>query len=213
VQAPFAGVAGAHLADVGALVGATSPTKLATLVQLDPIHVSFSVNERDVLRVRAELAARGIRRPDQPRADGPPLEIALANESAFLHRGYLDYVAPQLDATTGTPEVRGVFANPDRALLPGLFVRVRVPVSTRQDALMVSETALGADQLGRYLLLVKPDGTVEQRPVQAGQQVGPLRVILQGIAATDRVVIGNLQRAIPGAKVEVEQGSLAAPAR
>ena len=211
VKAPFDGIAGAHQVDVGALVGVGSPTKLASLVQLDPIHVTFSVNERDVLRVREDLAARGIRRPDAVPGDGPAIEIGLANESGFPHAGHVDYIAPQLDPTTGTLTVRGRFANPDRQLLPGLFVRVRVPVRTRPDALLVPEIALGSDQLGRYLLLAKPDGTIEQRPVRIGRQVGTLRVIESGIAATDQVVIGGLQRAIPGARVTVERGTIPPP--
>lgn len=212
VKAPFDGVAGAHQVDVGALVGVASPTRLATLVQLDPIHVTFSVNERDVLRVRQELAARGIHRPEVLAGDGPAVEVGLANEAGFPHAGHIDYIAPQLDATTGTLAVRGRFANADRRLLPGLFVRVRVPVQTRAQALLVPEAALGSDQLGRYLLLAKPGGTIEQRPVRIGQQVGTLRVVESGIAATDQVVIGGLQRAIPGARVAVEQGSITPPA-
>lgn len=212
VKAPFDGVAGAHQVDVGALVGIASPTQLATLVQLDPIHVTFSVNERDVLRVREELAARGIHRPDAVPQNGPAMEVGLSDETDFPHAGHIDYIAPQLDATTGTLAVRGRFANADRQLLPGLFVHVRVPIRVRPDALLVPEAALGSDQLGRYLLLVGADGIVEQRPVRTGQQVGTLRLIESGLAATDEVVIGNLQRAIPGARVTVERGAIQPPA-
>lgn len=211
VQAPFDGVAGAHMVDVGALVGAATPTTLATLVQLDPIHVTFTVNERDVLRVREELAARGIHRPAAMTGHGPRLEIALANENEFRHAGNIDYIAPQLDAQTGTLQVRGLFANPGHALLPGLFVRVRIPVQTRPDTLLVPETALGSDQLGRYVLVVNASGAVEQRPVRIGQQVGTLRVIDHGLAATDQVVIGGLQHAIPGARVTLQRGTIPPP--
>lgn len=211
VQAPFDGVAGAHLVDIGALVGATSPTTLATLVQLDPIYANFTLNERDVLRVREAMTAQGIRRLDVSPTQGPPLEVALAGEDQFRHAGHVDYVAPQLDASTGTLQVRGIFANADRALLPGLFVRVRIPVRTRPDMLLVPETALGADQLGPYLLLVNAQGSIEQRPVRIGQQVGELRVIEHGLAATDQVVIGGLQRAVAGTRVTVQRGTIAPP--
>lgn len=211
VTAPFDGVAGAHAVDVGALVGAASPTRLATLVQLSPIHVNFSINERDVLRVRRELNAQGLVRPEQLAAEGPPMQLSLAGETGFSHEGRIDYIAPQLDATTGTLQVRGLFANEGRSLLPGFFVRVRVPVRTRQDALMVPETALGSDQLGSYLLLANAASTIEQRPVRIGQRIGNLRVVEEGLTAADQVVISGLQRAVPGARVTVQRGTIAPP--
>jgi RND family efflux transporter MFP subunit len=204
-------VAGAHAVDVGAMVGASTPTRLATLVQLSPIHVNFSINERDLLRVRRELASRGVQRPDQLADSGPPVQIALAGDTNFGINGRLDYIAPQLDATTGTLQVRGLFANADRALLPGFFVRVRVPVTTRQDALMVPEAALGSNQLGSYLLVVNAASTIEQKPVRIGQRIGTLRVVEEGLAAGDQVVISGLQRAIPGARVTVQRGTIAPP--
>ncbi|WPB84527.1 efflux RND transporter periplasmic adaptor subunit [Sediminicoccus rosea] len=211
VTAPFDGVAGAHMVDVGALVGASTPTRLATLVQLSPIHVNFSVNERDLLRIRRELDGRGIRRPDQLGDNAPPVQIALAGDSQFRIGGRLDYIAPQLDPATGTLQLRGLFANADQTLLPGLFVRVRVPIRTRPDALMVPEAALGSNQLGSYLMVVGANSTIEQRPVMLGQRIGTLRVIEEGLKPEDQVVISGLQRAIPGARVTVQRGTIAPP--
>ncbi len=211
VTAPFDGVAGAHMVDVGAMVGASTPTRLATLVQLSPIHVNFSINERDLLRVRRELGGRGIQRPDQLADAGPPVQIALAGDSSFGILGRLDYIAPQLDPSTGTLQLRGLFANTDRALLPGFFVRVRVPIRTRPDAMMVPETALGSNQLGSYLLVVGGNSTIEQRPVVLGQRIGTLRVIEEGLKPEDQVVISGLQRAIPGSRVTVQRGTIAPP--
>ena len=211
VTAPFDGVAGAHMVDVGAMVGASTPTKLATLVQLSPIHVNFSVNERDLLRIRRELDGRGIRRPEQIGDNGPPVQIALAGDNQFRIAGRLDYIAPQLDASTGTLRLRGLFANSDQTLLPGLFVRVRVPIRTQPDALMVPEAALGTNQLGAYLLVVGTNSTIEQRPVAIAQRIGTLRVITDGLKPEDQVVIAGLQRAIPGARVTVQRGTIAPP--
>ncbi len=211
VTAPFDGVAGAHLVDVGAMVGAATPTRLATLVQLSPIHVNFSINERDLLRVRRELGGTGVQRPEQLGANAPPVQIALAGETGFGIQGRLDYIAPQLDPATGTLQLRGLFPNTDQALLPGLFVRVRLPIRTRPDALMVPEVALGSNQLGFYLLVVNASSTIEQRQVVLGQRLGTLRVIEQGLKPEDQVVISGLQRAIPGSRVTVQRGTIAPP--
>src|SRR5580692_5760550 len=132
VSAPFDGVATAHLVSVGELVGVTSPTQLATIVALDPIYVNFNVNEQDVLRVREEARRRGIPTSELRQL---PVEVALQTETGYPHKGKLDYLSPTINQSTGTLAVRGVLPNPDRVLLPGFFVRVRVPFDQQQDAL------------------------------------------------------------------------------
>ncbi|MGH8115273.1 MAG: efflux RND transporter periplasmic adaptor subunit, partial [Rhodanobacteraceae bacterium] len=108
--------------------------------------------------------------------------------------------------STGTLAARGMLANTDRALLPGMFVRVRVPAGGNlENALLVPETALGTDQGGRYLLVVGKDDVVEQHEVEVGPLQGTLRVIEKGIAPGDRVIVAGLLRAIPGQKVEPHQ--------
>ncbi|MEH2619276.1 RND family efflux transporter MFP subunit [Bradyrhizobium sp. AZCC 1620] len=151
VTAPFDGVVSAHLVSVGELVGASSPTQLATIVALDPIYVNFNVNEQDVLRIREEARRRGMT-PDDLRQ--LPVEVGLQTETGFPHQGKLDYAAATLNQSTGTLPVRGVLPNSDRVLLPGFFVRVRVPMDQVQNALFVPDVALGSDQSGRYLLVV-----------------------------------------------------------
>jgi RND family efflux transporter MFP subunit len=199
VTAPFDGVVSAHLVSVGELVGATSPTQLATIVQLDPIYVNFNVAEQDVLRVRAEARRRGLTSSDLTRL---PIEVALQTETGYPHKGNLDYAAPTINQSTGTLAVRGVLPNPDRVLLPGYYVRVRVPFDQQQNALLVPDVALGSDQAGRYLLVVNSENVVEQRKVRTGQAEGDLRVIENGLKPDDRVVIAGLLRAIPGQKVD-----------
>jgi RND family efflux transporter MFP subunit len=199
VTAPFDGIVTAHLVSVGELVGAASPTQLATIVALDPIYVNFNVNEQDVLRIRAEAAKRGITTNDLKQL---PIEVALQTEEGYPHKGKLDYVSPTLNPSTGTLAVRGVLPNPDRVLLPGYFVRVRVPFDKQENALLVPDVSLGSDQSGRYVLVVNGDNVVEQRKVQAGPLDGGLRVIESGLKADDKVVIAGLLRAIPGQKVD-----------
>ncbi|MDI1267232.1 MAG: efflux RND transporter periplasmic adaptor subunit [bacterium] len=199
VVAPFDGIVSAHLVSVGELVGASSPTQLATIVALDPIYVNFNVNEQDVLRIRTEARKRGMT-PDDLRQ--LPVEIGLQTETGYPHKGKLDYASPTLNQSTGTLPVRGVLPNADRALLPGFFVRVRVPLEEQKNALMVPDAALGSDQAGRYVLVVNSENVVEQRKVRIGPLEGGLRVIEEGLKADDRVVTAGLLRAIPGQKVD-----------
>ena len=98
--------------------------------------------------------------------------------------------------------MRGILKNPDRVLLPGFFVRVRVPFDKQENALLVPDAALGADQAGRYVLVVNAENVVEQRKVTTGQLDGELRVIESGLKPDDKVIVGGLLRAIPGQKVD-----------
>jgi RND family efflux transporter MFP subunit len=208
VTAPFDGIVSAHLASVGELVGVSSPTQLATIVALDPIYVNFNVNEQDVLRVREDARRRGMTVNDIRQL---PVEVGLQTETGYPHKGKLDYVSPTINQSTGTLAVRGVLANPDRVLLPGYFVRIRVPFDAQKDALLVPDAALGSDQAGRYLLVVNGENVVEQRKVQTGPLEGELRVIESGLKAEDKVVIAGLLRAIPGQKVDPQLQKIETP--
>lgn len=201
VVAPFDGVVSEHLQSVGQLVGTTA-TKLATIVQQDPIYVDFTVSEQDVLRIRAEMRRRGGARPVD--IDKVPLEIGLQGEKGYPHAGKLDYIAPTIDQGTGTLRGRGVLSNADHIMLPGYFARVRVPIERGVEALLVPNTAIGTDQSGRYVLVVGPDNTVEQRPIEAGTSYGDQRVVLSGLSAGERVIVSGIQRAVPGSKVDVQ---------
>jgi RND family efflux transporter MFP subunit len=201
VTAPFDGVVTARQVSIGELVGAsTSPTVLATIVQLDPIYVNFTASERDVLQVRANLARAG---RTTATLLGLPVEIGLQTEDGYPHVGKLDYIAPTVDPSTGTLAARATLANTDRTLLPGYFARVRIG-SQPHPALLVPDVALGSDQGGRYVLVVNKDSVVEQRRVETRQLVGDLRVIEKGVTKDDRVIVGGIMRAIPGQKVEPE---------
>ncbi len=208
VTAPFDGIVSAHLASIGELVGVASPTQLATIVALDPIYVNFNVNEQDVLRIRAEAQRRGMTAADLTKL---PVLVGLQTETGYPHEGRLDYASPSVNQATGTLAVRGLIPNDKRVLLPGYFVRVRVPVDQQKDALLVPDTALGADQGGRYLLVVNSDSVVEQRKVQTGPLDGGLRVIESGLRPDDRVVTAGLLRVIPGQKVDPQTVKIEAP--
>lgn len=210
VTAPFDGIVTRHLADVGQLVGHSEPTKLATIVQMDPIYAYFNISENQVLRIKDALAAQGRTIEEVKQIE---IDIGLQNEGTdFPHKGRLDYVSPEVDPSTGTLLVRGVFENQKLALLPGLFVRVRIPVQKIADAFLVDDTAVGTAQQGKYLLVVNKDNEVEQKIVTVGQQVGNYRVIESGLSADDQVVVGGIQRATPGSKVKPVESTAPVPA-
>ena len=208
VTAPFDGLVTNHLISAGELVGVTGPTKLATIVQLDPIYVTFNVAEQDVLRIKAAIAARGLKEVDLAKI---PVEVGLMTEQAYPHKGVMNYTAPTLDPATGTLFARGLLQNPDHALLPGMFVRLRIPMAIQQtQSLLVPDQVLGTDQAGRYLLVLGKDNTIEQRTVTTGALVGTLRVVATGLQPDDQVVISGLQRAIPGEKVTPQVATISA---
>jgi RND family efflux transporter MFP subunit len=199
VVAPFDGIVTARQVSVGQYVGGTAtPTVLATIIQHAPIYVNFSLSEQDILRVRTEMMRRGLKPDDLRRY---PIEVGLQNESGYPHRGTLDYAAPAVNQATGTLAGRAILENANRELLPGYFVRVRIPGQQR-NALLVPDVALGADQGGRYVLIANKDNIVEQRKVEIGPLEGAMRVIESGLAAGDRVIVSGLLRAIPGEKID-----------
>ena len=209
VKAPFDGIVSAHQVSVGEYVGGGStPTELATIVQLDPIYVNFNISEVDVERLRAEMARRGLTRADLSKVQ---VEVGLQSETGYPHSGFMDYAAPTVNSSTGTLQARALFQNPDRVLLPGAYVRVRIRVGEDQKALLVPDAALGSDQGGRYLLGVDKDGVVQQFAVTVGPLVDGLRVIESGLKADDQVVVAGIQRAVPGQKVDPQPPAPSAP--
>ena len=209
VGAPFDGVVSKHLQSVGQLVGDNTATKLATIVQLDPIYVEFNMSEQNVLQIRENLHKRLTLEEIQK----VPLEIGLMDEEGFPHKGFLNYVSPEIDPTTGTILVRGLFQNPSRNLIPGFFVRVRVPQGlVAKQALLIPNRVISEDQAGKYVLVVNKDNVVEERRVTTGQLlVGGLRVVDSGLKPDERVVLTTNGRAVPGNKVVPKETKIPPP--
>jgi RND family efflux transporter MFP subunit len=198
VVAPFDGVVTARQVSPGELVGSGGTQVLATIVQLDPIYVNFTASERDVLHVRDMLVKRGEKASDLL---GTEVEVGLQTDPGYPYKGKLDYIAPTVNQGTGTLAVRAVLPNERRLMLPGFFVRVRVPLE-ETPAMLVPSIALGSDQAGRYVLVVNGDNTVEQRKVQTGPVVGDKTIIESGLKPDDRVIVAGVLRAVPGQKVD-----------
>ena len=210
VTAPFDGIVTKHLVSVGELVGNGVATKLATIVQLDPIYIEFNVSEQDVLKIRANLKGRRMTVEELSKI---PLEIGLMNEEGFPHAGFMNYVSPEIDPNTGTILVRGLFQNPTGALLPGFFARVRMPMGLGPEkAMLVPNRVIAEDQAGRYVLVVGKDDVVEQRRITQGMLLpGGLRAVTKGLNADDRVVLTTSGRAVPGGKVVPKMTTLTPP--
>jgi RND family efflux transporter MFP subunit len=206
IRAPIAGHIGRHLVDIGNLVQAEQ-TLLAEIQSIDPIYAYFDVSERDLLRFMEMIRGQQVPDPDK---NPPTLHLGLANESNFPHEGKLDYRELGIHESTGTALRRGIFPNPNRELLPGMFVRIRAQVGDPKPKLLVDDRAVGADQRGSYLLVVNAENVVEYRPVRLGIESDGLRVVEDGITPKDRVVINGLQRARPGTKVQPQIAEMAA---
>lgn len=205
VTAPIGGRVSRNYIDAGNLVG-QDKTVLTNIVTMDPIYAYFDVDERSLLRIQ-KLIREG--KMKSARA-GQKLDIALelSSETRFPHPGTIDFVDNKVNAGTGTLRVRGLFANQDRMLSPGLFCRVRVPVGEPHEALLVTERALGTDQGQKFVLIVDDQNVVQVRPVQVGSLQQGLRVIESGIQASDRVIINGLQRVRPGVTADPKPGKM-----
>jgi RND family efflux transporter MFP subunit len=198
IYAPISGRIGRNLVDVGNLVGADESTLLATIVKDDPIYSYFNVSERDLMNYQ-NIKYNGDRGNGEK--DVIPVYLGLSNERGYPFKGHVDYVDNRVDANTGTIQVRAVFPNPDHVLLPGLFARIRVPVDIRENALLVPDSALGADQQGRFVLVVNDQNTVDYLAVETGALIQGMRVIKDGVKPGDRVIVKGVQRARPGIAV------------
>jgi multidrug efflux system membrane fusion protein len=174
---------------VGTLVGGSGLT-LNTLVQLDPIYVTFNPSERELATIEAAREA------------GPvTTEILLPDEPKVRYSGALTFIDNAVDRATGTITARATVANPKFTLLPGQYVRIRVHVRDEPNAMLVPQTSIGSSQLGKYVFVVSADSKAEQKLVTLGPTEGE-KVSVTGLAADDKVITGNLQKIGPGSPVQ-----------
>ncbi|MBK9120404.1 MAG: efflux RND transporter periplasmic adaptor subunit [Phycisphaerales bacterium] len=200
VVAPISGRISYQHVTMGNLVtgGTGSGTLLTTVVSVDPIYANFDVDERTVQRIKQLIREGKLASNEEAEV---PIWLGLATENGFPHHGTINFVDNQVNPRTGTLRVRGVLPNADGALSPGYFARVRVPVSTPHQALLVSERALGTDQGQKIVFVVGADNRVAVRPVHLGGLHDGLREIIDGLRAVDRVVVNGLLHVRPGQSV------------
>lgn len=196
VLAPISGRAAEHEVDVGNLVGAGSPTLLTTIVEDREVRVYFEVNERELLAYLEQSESPR----DNSRRGSTPVTLYLADGSKYEHQGSVDYVAPQLDRTTGTITVRATVPNPDGKLFAGMVVRVEL-ASDPEPALLVPQVAVMRDMGGAFVFTVDSSNIVARTPVEVGSAFSEEVVVTRGLSAEDRVIINGTQRAREGIEV------------
>jgi multidrug efflux system membrane fusion protein len=207
VTSPIDGQVSRYYYTLGNLVN-QDQTTLTTVVSLDPMYAYFDVDERTVLRVRKGINEGAIIVP--PNTEQVPVYMALEGEQDYPHQGTVNFINNQVNPSTGTMTVRGVFANPKppsgrRLLAPGMFVRIRVPIGQPHSALLVADRAIGSDQGLKFVYVVDKDNKVQYRRVTMGSlEEDGLRVV-EGVEPDDRVIVGALPQVRPNMQVGPEE--------
>ena len=206
IKAPISGRIDRTFVSKGNLLtgGQASGTLLTKIVNEQPMYVYFDVDERSLLRYMRQRSATRETAPGSLRQLGIPVYLQLADESEFPHEGLLDFIETEVNVTTGTARLRGVFPNANRELASGLYVRIRIPVSKPYEALLIPEQALATDQSIKFVYVVGTDGTATRRTVELGAQRGQMRIVTSGLKVGEQVIVKGLQRVRPGQKVETE---------
>lgn len=207
VRAPISGRVSRALLTEGNYVSgiAGSATLLTTIVSVDPVYVYADVDENSLLKFNALASERG--------AGAVPVELELADETGFPHKGSIESFDNRLDSNTGTILLRAVFPNSDGRIVPGLFARIRVPTSGSHNAMLVDEAAIGTDQAQKFVLMLGKDNTAEYRQVTLGPVIDGKRIVRTGLKPGEKIIVNGLMHARPGAPVTPQEAVAEAPAK
>lgn len=206
VAAPISGRIGRSMMTEGALVTADQTSALTSITQLDPIYVDVTQSATDLLRLRRELDNGQLQRVQGE--DAAQVKLVLEDGSAYSRSGKLKFTEVSVDPSTGSVLIRAEFPNPDKLLLPGMFVRARLQAGVRQDALLVPQQGVTRDIKGQpTALVVNADGKVEQRVLKTERTVGADWLVTDGIKPGDKVITEGLQKIRPGATVTAKPAS------
>ena len=203
VRAPISGRVSRALLTEGNYVSgvAGSASLLTTIVSVDPVYVNADMDEDSLLKFNALASKHKL----DTNGDGRvPVELQLGDEDGFTHHGYIESFDNQLNPNTGSILLRAVFPNEDGRIVPGLFARIRVPLSDKHTALLVSEQAIGTDQAQKYVLALTPTNTVSYQSVVLGPTIDGLRIIRSGVTGGEQIVVNGMQRVRPGMAVKAE---------
>jgi len=199
MRAPISGRVSYAQVTAGNYVNA-GQSQLTSLVSTDKMYAYFDVDEQTYLKY-ARLAQDG-KRADTRDEAANPVYMALASETGFNHIGHVDFVDNRIDAQTGTIRIRASFANTENDLLPGLFARIRLVGSDSYDGVLIDEKAVGTDLNNKFVLVVNASNQLEYRAITLGEKVNGLRIVTDGLAATDKIVVNGLQRVRPNMQIE-----------
>jgi RND family efflux transporter MFP subunit len=200
VRAPIDGRVSRALLTEGNYVSGVSAanTLLTTIVSVNPVYVYADIDEDTLLKFNALSLGKKL----ETDGDGKvPIELQLGDEQGYPHRGHIESFDNRLDSNTGSILLRAVFSNDDGRILPGLFARIRVPVSERHSALLISERAIGTDQAEKYVLALTATNTVAYQSVKLGPVIEGKRIIRSGLLAGEKIVVNGLQRVRAGMPV------------
>lgn len=196
IRSPIDGLTGNLLINVGNIVKAEDTPALVVINQVQPIYVSFSIPEQNLPEVKRRMA------------EGPlPVAATIPGDTGPPEEGKVTFINNAVDTSTGTIQLKATFPNENGRLTPGQFVNVAMTLTTLSDALVVPSRAIQTGQSGNYVFVVKPDRTVEQRPIELGVTVDTRAVVQKGLAPGEQVVTEGVLRLYPGAKVDVKNAA------
>jgi len=200
VKAPIDGRVSRALFTEGNFVSGTpgSASLLTTVVSVNPVYVNADIDEDTLLKFNKLVYSKKLGTTDNGKI---PVELELADESEFPHKGYIESFDNKLDPSTGSILLRAVFPNDDDRIVPGLFARIRIPLSEKHPALLVDERAIGTDQANKFVLTLSPTNTVQYQGVELGPLFDGKRVVRSGLAAGEKIVVNGLARVRPGMPV------------
>ncbi len=204
VRAPIDGRVSRALLTEGNYVSGTagSASLLTTIVSVGPIYVYADIDEDTLLKFNELVAAKKLGVTDEGKV---PVELQLADESNFPHTGYIESFDNRLDPNTGSILLRAVFPNRDDRIVPGLFARIRIPLSERHPALLVDERSIGTDQAQKFVLTLTATNTVQYQAVELGPLVDGKRIVRSGLAAGEKIVVNGLSHVRPGMPVTPQE--------
>jgi RND family efflux transporter MFP subunit len=206
VRAPFDGLMGRHLIDVGNYLGSSPQgVNLATIQKINPVYVYFSINERDLLKFKNMVGGADQRKS---MINKLPVAVALQGEEGYPHTGVLDFAANLLNTSTGSLQLRAELPNDRVNLLPGLYAKVKVEYGEPREAILVPNATIQSDQQGDYVYLVDDANKAERRNVKRGQRFSHLIEITSGIKSSDTIIVNGFINVKPGQVVAAEATTL-----
>jgi multidrug efflux system membrane fusion protein len=206
VRAPFDGLMGRHLIDIGNYLGSSPQgVKLATIQKINPIYVYFSINERDLLKFTKSVGSADQRKS---MINKLPVSVALQGEQGYPHSGVLDFAANLLNTSTGSLQLRAELPNKQVKLLPGLYAKVKVDYGDPREAILIPNATIQTDQQGDYVFVVDETNKAQRRNIKRGQRFSHLIEVTSGIAANDTVIVNGFINVRPGQVVSAETTTL-----
>ncbi|MGT2436362.1 efflux RND transporter periplasmic adaptor subunit [Bradyrhizobium betae] len=199
VTASISGRIGKSTITPGALVTASQATAMTTIQQLDPVYVDLDQSTSEMERLRSQIASGKLKRP----AEGVQVELLMESGKTYGHKGKYGFTDASVNENTGSVSSRAIFANPERTLLPGMYVRARIVAGVDPAAILVPQRAVSRNPLGQAVaMFVDKDGKIEQRTLELGEEVDGNWLVQSGAKSGDRLVVDGTQKVRPGAAVK-----------